>query len=144
MTFLWILCGLIVCVVLVVIVNWWRDEQTKMGKAVRLRGSADLVLPALAGKATPLHPSIDPYLAELREFLLTPPLPQGPGEMAERVYTHLNLWLNSHLATDAPYDTSSDLENDLLIEPTSRFVDMSRNEAAPPPGYLEDLMREEI
>lgn len=132
MIFLWILIAVFALLALVAVVNWWRDEQVKMD---------GVVMPALASARTPLHPSIDPYLAELREYLLTPPLPQGPGEMAERVYSHLTLWLNTHLAQDAPYAT--DMADDLLVGPTSRFVDMSRNEAAPPPGYLEDLMRED-
>ena len=138
MMFLWVLIGVAALLVLVSVVNWWRDEQGKLEKTWTASGS---VIPEISSRATPRHPSIDPYLAELRAYLLTPPLPQGPGEMAERVYAHLTLWLNSHLTQDAPYDT--DLAGDLLIEPTHRFVDMSRNEAAPPPGYLEDLMREE-
>jgi hypothetical protein len=141
MIFLWILGGLTALVWLVVLVNWWRDEQEKAGKRLRSRPAPSVTLPALSVRATPLHPSIDPYLAELRAFLLTPPLPQGPGEMAERVYTHLNQWVNTHLTEDALHTV--DLEGDLLVEPTSRFIDMSRNEAAPPPGYLEDLMSEE-
>jgi len=143
MMFLWILGGAVVAVVLVAVENWWRDERDRAGKRTEwaLSNTPSVSIPAVASRATPLHPSIDPYLAELRAYLLTPPLPQGPGEMAERVYAHLNLWLNTHLTQDAPYDTG--LEDDLLVEPTRRFVDMSRNEAAPPPGYLEELMRED-
>jgi len=115
MIFLWILGVPIVLVWLVVLINWWRDEQAKAGKRIRSRGSSDLVLPALSGTATPLHPSIDPYLAELREYLLTPPLPQGPGEMAERVYQHLTQWVNTHLTEDA--NNTVGLEDGLIIGP---------------------------
>lgn len=142
MIFLYIVCGLIVCVSIVTVVNWWRDERDKLGKFIT--GPS---LPLISGSTGPtgpmraLHPSIDPYLAELREHLLTPPLPQGPGEMAERVYTHLNQWVNAQITREALHTVY--LEGDLLVEPTHQFVDMSRNEAAPPPGYLEDLMKEE-
>jgi len=142
MMFLWVLIGVAALLALVAVVNWWRDEQIKMGNWIPPMSSVvGEIHPVGWTGATPRHPSIDPYLAELRVYLLTPPLPQGPGEMAERVYAHLTLWLNTHLTQDAPYDT--DLAGDLLIEPTHRFVDMSRNEAAPPPGYLEELMRED-
>jgi hypothetical protein len=139
MIILFILIGLfLVALVGIVVYNWWRDEQEKAGKRVWLRTGSASNTPAIASSPRQaLHPSIDPYLAEL----LTPPLPQGPGEMAERVYTHLNEWVNTRLTEDALHTV--DLEGELLIEPTSRFVDMSRNEAAPPPGYLEDLMKED-
>lgn len=133
--FLYIVCGLMVFMVLVVIANWWLDELDKKNGFVSSRA-----VPTVPSSA-PLHPSIDPYLSELREYLLRPPLPHGPGEMAERVYTHLNQWVNIHLTDDALHTV--DLESELLIEPSPRFVDMSRNEALPPPGYLENLMKEE-
>lgn len=143
MIFIWIVIGIAVLMGIVALVNWWRDEQEKFGKGLGPLpgGSVKEAIPAISSRATPLHPSIDPYLAELRAYLLTPPLPAGPGEMAERVYAHLTEWVNTHLTEDAShnYDVLSD---DLLVEPTSRFVDMSRNEAAPPPGYLENLMKE--
>lgn len=138
MMFLWILVCLVVFIGIMVIANWWRDERDEFGGMIK---PASYSPPALPSTSRALHPSIDPYLAELREYLLQSPLPQGPGEMAERVYAHLNFWLNTHLTQDAPYDTS--LEDDLLIEPTQRFVNMSRNDAAPPPGYLENLMKED-
>lgn len=137
MLFAWILCGLIILVGIIVVANWWRDERGEFGGMVK---SASYAAPALSGNSRVLHPSIDPYLAELRAYLLMPPLPRGPGEMAERVYTHLNLWMSTHLTQDAPYDT--DLEGDLLIEPTSHFVDVSRNDPVAPAAYLEDLAKE--
>lgn len=135
--FTWILCGVIALVGIMAVANWWRDEREGFGAMTE---SASYAAPALSGNSRALHPSIDPYLAELRSYLLMPPLPRGPGEMAERVYTHLNLWMSTHLTQDSPYDT--DLEGDLLIEPTSHFVDMSRNDP-PPPGYLENPMKED-
>jgi hypothetical protein len=143
MTFLWIVVGVVVAMGLVALVNWWRDEQEKAGKRatpVATPSPSSLVIPAIAPNSTVLHPSIDPYLSELRAYLLEPPLPSGPGEMAQRVYTHLNEWLTTHLTADAPYDTSSDLEDQLLVEPTQRFVNMSRNDPVPPPGYLTHIM----
>ena len=138
----WVLVTAVVLMGLVALVNWWRDEQEKAGKRVTLPapGSSSKVIPAVTSRATPLHPSIDPYLSELREYLLRPPLPQGPGEMAERVYSHLTEWVNVHLNQDTPYEDNSELEGDLLIEPTPRFVNMSRNDPVPPPGYLEHIM----
>ena len=144
MIFIWILVGLAVCIGLVTLVNWWRDEQEKMGKPRRTNQGAPVrgVIPATASRATPLHPSIDPYLSELREYLLRSPLPQGPGEMAERVYAHLTEWVNVHLTDDALHTTDVDLEGDLLVSPEvePRFVNMSRNDPVPPPGYLEHIM----
>ena len=146
MIFLGILCGLIVLMGLWALVNWWRDEQEKLGKRVVPSSvtPSSKVIPAITSRATPLHPSIDPYLSELRAYLLTPPLPQGPGEMAERVYTHLTGWVNTHVNTDTPYVNESAFEDDLLVSPESepRFVNVSTNEPVPP-GYLENLMREE-
>lgn len=133
--FVWILCGLIVSIGLVALVNWWRDEQEKLKKPWT---TSDNVIPVIAPRSASLHPSIDPYLSELRAYLLRPPLPQGPGEMAERVYTHLNQWVNNRLTEDASHTV--DLEGELLVEPTQRFVNMSRNDPVPPPGYLESLM----
>ena len=133
MIFLYIVCGLIVLMGLIALANWWRDERDKkLGIVTRLS------MPLVPLSMTPQHPSIDPYLVQLREHLLTPPLPQGPGEMAERVYTHLNQWVNNRLTNDAAHTV--DLEGDLLVGP--RFVNASTNDPAPA-GYLEDLMREE-
>jgi hypothetical protein len=140
MIFIWILVGIAALVALLILINWWRDEQYKKGVVTTLL-SPPFIMPGSSSPPMARHPSIDPYLAELREYLLTPPLPQGPGEMAERVYTHLNQWVNIHLTEDALHNV--DLESELLIEPTPRFVNMSRNEATPPPGYLEELMSEE-
>jgi len=131
--FFTILFGLLVLgIVGIIIFNWWRDEQEKVGKRIRSREAPSLILPALSGISTALHPSIDPYLNELRTFLLTPPLPQGPGEMAERVYTHLTQWVNEHLTYDAEH--TIDVDDELLTGPVQRFVDASYND---PPEYLE-------
>lgn len=119
MIFLWILIGIVVLMGLVALVNWWRDEREKQGIAREF----------ITSPATPQHPSIDPYLVDLRAFLLTPPLPQGPGEMAERVYLHLTDWLNHNfISVDA---AAQNFEDELLTGPVSRFQDISRND--PPP-----------
>jgi hypothetical protein len=148
MIFIWVLIGIVVLMGLVALVNWWRDEQERWRPINGfLSNSSPSPYPATGSvthalsPTTPLHPSIDPYLVQLREYLLTPPLPQSPGEMAERVYTHLNQWVNTRLTADA--SNTVDLEGELLIEPTQRFVNMSRNDPVPPPGYLENLMKEE-
>src|ERR1039458_3604131 len=97
MIFFGIIFGLVILgIVGIIIHNWWRDERDKkLGNVTRPS------IPLASSSSTPFHPSIDPYLAELREYLLRPPLPQGPGEMAERVYAHLNQWVNTHLTEDA-------------------------------------------
>ena len=131
--FLWILIGIASLMILFTIVSWWRDEQQTMGRRdvppppmQNLLGA----VPALSA-ATVRHPSIDPYVSELREYLLQPPLPQGPGEMAERVYQHLTQWVNEHLTEDALHTANLyGLEDELLVDSTQRFVDISRNEPA--------------
>jgi hypothetical protein len=147
MILLYIVCGFIVLIGSWSLWQWWRDEQEKAGKVTRL--SMPLVafgppIPAITSPATPLHPTIDPYLSELRAYLLTPPLPQGPGEMAERVYAHLTQWVNTHLNEDANHTVDVSFEGELLVAPEteSRFINMSTNEPVPT-GYLEELMREE-
>src|ERR1035438_4931282 len=125
MRFFVILLGLVVLSILVIIIHsWWRDEQGKLEKSWYANAEANrrASISAAPSPATPLHPSIDPYLTELRAHLLTPPLPQGPGEMAERVYAHLMQWLNDATTNDAAHNV--DLESELLVEPTSRYVDM--------------------
>ena len=134
MTFLWILGGVALLLFVVSLVNWWRDEQEKAGRVI-----TRLAMPLISTSTdTPLHPSIDPYLAELREYLLQDPLPQGPGEMAERVWTHLNEWLNAHLTADTPYTVTDELADELLIEP-SRYVDISRNDPVLPSGQVQNI-----
>jgi hypothetical protein len=141
MIFIWILCGLIVCIGAWALLQWWRDEQEKLGKVVR-HPARERVIPSVASFATPLHPSIDPYLAELRDYLLQEPLPQGPGEMANRVYTHLNQWITIH-ANDG-YSHEDEFEFHEVPgeeqKPEPRFINMSRNDPVPPPGYLEHIM----
>ena len=128
--FLWILIGIASLMALVTVVSWWRDEQQTMEKRdvppppmQNLLGA----MPALS-TATMRHPSIDPYLAELREYLLEPPLPAGPGEMAERVYQHLTQWVNEH-PTDGAFYTAElhGLDDELLVDSAQRFFDTSRN-----------------
>jgi hypothetical protein len=129
--FSWILILLAIFLALFAAANWWTDERDKKSGIVT-RPSMPLV-----SSATPLHPSIDPYLAELREYLLQDPLPQGPGEMAERVYQHLTQWVNIHLTEDALHNV--DLEGELLVEPTSGYVDISRNDPVLPSGQVENI-----
>lgn len=122
--------------------NWWRDEQERLGKVSRrTHVTPDRAIPAVVSRNTPLHPTIDPYLAELRVYLLTEPLPQGPGDMANRVYTHLNQWITLHANDGTPYD---DFEFHEVPgeeqEPEPGFINMSRNSPVPPPGYLENLI----
>jgi hypothetical protein len=120
MTFLWILCGLVALLSLFALWNWWQDEQERLGKVTRRHAPRSLgnVIPTVTSPATPLHPSVDPYLAELRAYLLQEPLPQGPGDMANRVYAHLNEWLNIHANDDVVYD---DFEfHEVLVEETER------------------------
>jgi hypothetical protein len=62
------------------------------------------VIPSVVSRATPLHPSIDPYLAELRASLFEAPLPRSPGEMANRVYAHLTDWLNRNAMSEPSPD----------------------------------------
>lgn len=131
-----ILALFIVALVSAVIYNWWCDEQLKAGRrevSQLIRNLSPGDYRPLVGPAQALHPSIDPYLTELRAFLLTPPLPQGPGEMAERVYTHLNQWVNEHLTYDAEHTV--DVDDELLTGPVQRFVNASYND---PPEYLEN------
>jgi hypothetical protein len=146
MILLYIVCVLIVLIGSWSLWQWWRDEQEKAGKSRRTNQGAPVrgVIPAISSPATPLHPTIDPYLSELRAYLLTPPLPQGPGEMAERVYAHLTQWVNTHLNEDANHTVDVSFEGELLVAPEteSRFINMSTNEPVPT-GYLEELMREE-
>jgi hypothetical protein len=121
----------------IILINWWRDEQQKLGKRVAVVTPSDRPIGTLGtltvstGPTSPTpHPSIDPYLAELRQYLLTPPLPAGPGEMANRVYEHLTRWVNEHLNEDAFNTTDTyDLEQDLLVDSPQRFIDISRQES---------------
>lgn len=141
MIFLWILVGIFGLVTSMALLNWWRDEQEKLGKRKPppmsdLLGRVPASIPTVASPATPLHPSIDPYLAELRTYLLQPPLPAGPGEMAERVYEHLTGWVNTHLSENAANTYDAD---ELLVEPQERFINASRNDQVST-SYFKDLL----
>jgi len=142
MIFLWVIIAVVLLLAFVALWNWWRDEQERLGKLTRRYMPRDIgnVIPSVTS-STPLHPSIDPYLAELRAELLRDPLPNGPGEMASRAYAHLNQWLTVH-ANDSSYGTGYDFVSDASqeIEDEPQYINMSRNNPVPPPGYLEHIM----
>ena len=115
MIFLWIFLAVVSLLGGFALWQWWRDEQEKLGKFVRepVQAPSGKALPTVVSPTNVLHPSIDPYLAELRAYLLTDPLPRGPGDMANRVYAHLNEWLNNHAINGSTYDDFEfiDVEN---------------------------------